>query len=372
MNVPTIRKTLATVVVALAAFGFGSWFATQANRSTADHGVASVLAIVAQTPHAAVVGDINFLAITPEDKSSGRVSVWAAVGAPGKGDDAPTSVLPSRTESADVDPTSEKRQGLTFLVGGAAGSDFSTCAPAGEVKVWTDIVYDDLSAPEQAAAVESVRVQMLDREAQYGQFASDSLPSAVDTAAALTYTLIEPIELEPQVWRMESAPAADATSKTDEASDDTETIGHSAYFQCDVSFSSMWSSQSWGSRFELPALVVAAPASTSVTHVESRIGVFRSRELASYIYSSSEGLDGADVSENWSGLDGRRTVESQFSTAEPLASAPDVTLAYAGSLPSSLRDATLFFAGVMFSLSASLIVAAVRQSMARRDARGSS
>lgn len=263
-----------------------------------------------------------------------------------------------------------------MTIGGAAAESFASCR-SDEVNVWTGVTYSDLSAVEKAASVESVRLQMLDREAQYGDSADAGLRSALEIASSFTYTILEPKSLAPDTWTMAALPQTATTSEAGPAPDpspsdspqDVEAVGHTAFFQCDVSFSAFWSEQKSGPRFELPSLVTAGQPSGEQTQVMTREGLFRDRELVSYGAPTSEGLKDADVAENWPGVDGRRLVISAADDAEPVASINDVTLWYSSARATTDRDTALFLAGVMFSLFASTAVAVTKQVLTRRRAR---
>jgi hypothetical protein len=108
---------------------------------------------------------------------------------------------------------------------------------------------------------------------------------------------------------------------------------------------------------------------TEASHIVSRVSVFRLKELEAFTYSSSEGLDDASSIESWSGMSGQKLVAATISTAEPAATADDITLVYASSASSSFRDAYIFLAGVMLSLFGSMLVAVIRQIVQRRARR---
>jgi hypothetical protein len=294
------------------------------------------------------------------------------MGATGDDVQAPVEWMSSRDGSGDGSATAADRQGITLVVGGAAAAAFESCEPNLEASVWPGVSYDNLSPVERTAIVESVSAQLLDRQPQYGTASEASDTEAIDIAASMTFTIVEPSSLEPSTWEMEGAAPQSETAPTDsdaEAGGDdgmSRAAGWNAYFQCDVSFEAMWSSQTWGKRFELPALAVAAPVSEELTHTVARLGVARSSELSSFAFSSQEGFQSRIVEENWAGLNSERSAVWGFSESRPVVAMPDVTMLFSSMASASSRDVSLFFAGVMLSLFASLLVASIRQILSRR------
>jgi hypothetical protein len=365
---PSRARIVATFVLAALALALGWWIASLTYRVETDRGVVSTMAIVAPSYVEAVVGDVNVLGISPQSTDDGRISVWAAIGSAGAAE-TPASTLTTRPDPEDRAPTSEQRRGVVMLVGGDAAPHFASCAPELDLSIWTGIAYADLSPVEQAAVVESISVQLEDRQAQYGRADRDVHLSAIDSASAMSFTLLEVPEMTPGSWTMSAAPEAETT--VDETEEQTETVyGYTTFFQCDVPLSAFWTRQSAGARFELPALVVTAAAGDRPMRAESRIGIYREKELSTFTEQNASGLAGASYTESWPGLTGQRIERDAYSDAQAVASVNDISVSYSSSDASSLRDAEIFLAGVALSLFASSLVAGIKQLAARRRKTG--
>lgn len=373
-RVPSVLKTMATIAAAAAAFGVAWACVVSTDRTSTDRGVVSAFAIASLAPHQAVLGDLTVAGISPDQEAKGRIALWVAIGNSGDAVQTPTETLASRIGAGDGSATASDRQGVTFVIGGAAAKDFEACEPDIEASIWPSLEYADLSPVERTAVVESLTAQALDRQPQYGRESQQGIAEAIDLAASMSYTVIEPLTLEPWAWSMEGtlrpADTTVADDQTDAQADigETKAAGHGAYLRCDVSLETLWSTQSWGSRFELPALAVAGPASEDFTHTVARFGLVRQNELTTFSYTSQEGMETPRVEENWAGLTAERAYKFAFSKTRPVATMADITVSFASMQAASSRDVALFFAGVMLSLFASLLVAAVRQSGARRRA----
>lgn len=348
------------------------YFLLATARDSTDYGVTSSMAVVSLKAHEAIYGDINFVGITPQQPPAGRVSVQAGIGST-DATSQPTDFLPSRPSTAGSGATDPARQGVTLVVGGAAAADFARCKPSNEAYVWKSLSYSDLSAAEQSAAVESVATQLQNR-AVYGQPVDTSPGVPLDIAADWKYTIIEPKYLFPDTWTVESPTNADTPddnthggpSATPTAPTDSTAYGYSAYFQCDVSFSDLWTTQSWGSRWEMPSITTATSPSTTAAHVVSRAGVYRLRELSDFSFAGAQGLQSANTEENWSGMDGERTYISTVSSSDPVSSVPPISVSYSSAAAATWRDICLFLAGIGVSLFASALVSLIRQIIIRR------
>ncbi|WP_146086864.1 MULTISPECIES: hypothetical protein [unclassified Rathayibacter] len=369
MSIPSRARIAATSLIGVLAVAGAILVAMNTGTLPIDQGVRSAFAIASLTDRAAVEGRLSLLGIDPEDRPKGRVSVFIGVAGAIDGSSNVSVDLPSRLDGSDAAPTAPGRQAATLVIGGDAAEDFEACDPSVEASIWTGLSFTELSPTEQTAIVTSIDSQLQNREARYGRPHSEKGLSAIDIAAAMSFTLVEPTSFPATQWEMVDSSGTDGDSQqTQVAESVVEVRGNAVSFQCDVPFTSLWTAQATGPRFEIPALVVNDAFSNDRQLTNAEIGVFRIKELSESAYSSSSGLDDSTSVETWPGLDGTRIGNSALDSGKAEVALPDIVLNYTSSPAAASRDARIFLSGILFSLFGSMLVAVLKQVSSRKGA----
>ncbi|WP_156043885.1 hypothetical protein [Cellulomonas sp. URHE0023] len=339
----------------------------------------STLSAVSLQPAQSVLGDINVLNVTPEGGQHGRISVYIAAGSSVSAGGAlgAQTALQTDERSDDGSVVPHEHRGLELIAGGAAAPGFAGCASDG-IRVRQDLSYDDLSESEQNAVIRSVELQNEDRSVQYGSRSGGvEEKSPIETAGGFRFTTLEAITVAGESWSMPAysggASGSSAASSSDSPVAAEEAFGYGVFFQCDVDFASLWLRQSWGARFELPAFTVAtAPIPSGVpARSAAFVGIYRWIGSPRYLFSTTQGMDGAELQESSAGLYGSRAGVTTFTSGGvAVASRPDVSVTYSRVSYSEQRDAKLFLAGILMSLFASTAIKVVPVARGRRNSSG--
>ncbi|WP_182113134.1 hypothetical protein [Actinotalea sp. JY-7876] len=326
----------------------------------------SAFAVASLESANAMQADVSFRNITPEDGVDGMMGVDLRIGRMESDGGVPPSGsvrTSARTEaSSETLPVGGEHAGVSIVAGGDAALMLEPCRDDTEWRLRTGVEYGELAEPERIAVVESIRLQLNDREVDFGPLASGAAQgSPAEIADAMTFTVIEPQTLEPSTWDMPIR--ADAGSPEGGAPPNpavTTAHGYSAWVNCNVAFEPLRTALPWGLRLELPALVAATAKEDGSLAAEASLvrRLLRLRETPHYGQAIVTGLDAASTSESWAGVYGTYEAASSVSDdAHTTAGVGPVGLSYTSRDFQWSRDARLFLAGVAVSLAASMLMA---------------
>lgn len=339
------------LILGAAAFVFawqaGGW--ASLSSKPVDHGITSVFAFVSNKPAAAVSGDLTVLNVSPESRVGGRLSLELRAG----------SYVSSSESLPSGPPESSVQQGFTAVFGGALAASLLACDTSLDAAT-----YSELTEYERNAVILNLREQEEDRVVNFGEpEVTMNSAAATEVAEAMTYKVVRFGNLQPAQWKM---PANDETADPEEQTTETEVdvAGYEGHTQCAYDQTAMFTAQSWGKRWEFPAVTTLGATSSSDTggQAQSTRRVYRLRETPNYSYSPSTGftyLEG-ELEHNSSGLYGLRTIVDGWSAAGTSYAATSVPAGAIGfssiSYPRD-RDLALFAAGAAVGLIASMLIA---------------